>query len=113
MAVVGSGPSGLTCAVELRRRGHDVVLFDEHDSPGGILVQGIPEHRLPRDVLTYETDWILSHGITFKGGLPGGLVALVIGTVLARNLRVRVGDELTLLGSGRDGSFAAAIARHR
>jgi indolepyruvate ferredoxin oxidoreductase alpha subunit len=67
VAVVGAGPSGLTCAVELRRRGHEVVILDEHDTPGGVLVQGIPEHRLPREVLSYETDWVLGHGIEFKG----------------------------------------------
>jgi indolepyruvate ferredoxin oxidoreductase alpha subunit len=72
VAVVGAGPSGLTCAVELRRRGHEVVIFDEHDAPGGVLVQGIPEHRLPRDELSYETDWVLDHGIEFKGGIRLG-----------------------------------------
>jgi heterodisulfide reductase subunit A len=72
VAVVGSGPSGLACAHELRVRGHDVVVIDEHDVPGGLMVQGIPEHRLPRDVLTYETDWILGHGIEFRGGVRLG-----------------------------------------
>ncbi len=68
IAVVGAGPSGLACAHELRIRGHCVVVFDEHVDPGGLLVQGIPEHRLPRDVLAYEIEWILAHGIDFSGG---------------------------------------------
>jgi len=68
VAVVGAGPSGLACAHELRIRGHRVVVFDEHVDPGGLLVQGIPEHRLPRDVLAYEIEWILAHGIDFSGG---------------------------------------------
>jgi indolepyruvate ferredoxin oxidoreductase alpha subunit len=72
VAVVGAGPSGLACAHELRVRGHDAVILDEHDVPGGMLVQGIPEYRLPRDVLSYEADWILSHGIEFKGGVRLG-----------------------------------------
>jgi NADPH-dependent glutamate synthase beta subunit-like oxidoreductase len=72
VAVVGAGPSGLACAHELRVRGHEVVVLDEHEVAGGVLVQGIPEHRLPRDVLSYETSWILSHGIEFRGGVRLG-----------------------------------------
>jgi len=72
VAIVGAGPSGLACAHELRVRGHEVVVLDEHDEPGGVLVQGIPEHRLPRDVLTYEMNWILSHEIEFRGGVRIG-----------------------------------------
>lgn len=72
VAVVGAGPSGLACAHELRVRGHEVVLLDEHDTPGGLLVQGIPEHRLPRDVVSQETDWVLSHGVEFRHNLRLG-----------------------------------------
>jgi NADPH-dependent glutamate synthase beta subunit-like oxidoreductase len=87
VAVIGSGPSGLACAHELRVRGHEVALFDEHEIPGGLLVQGIPGHRLPREVLAYESDWILSHGIEFRGG-------------------VRLGRDVTVGGLLEDG-FAA------
>jgi indolepyruvate ferredoxin oxidoreductase alpha subunit len=90
VTVVGAGPSGLACAHELRVRGHDVVLMDEHDVPGGVLVQGIPEHRLPREVLSYETDWILSHGIEFRGG-------------------VRLGRETTVKGLLEDGFDAVYL----
>jgi len=79
VAVVGAGPSGLACAHELRVRGHDVVILDEDDRPGGMLVQAIPNYRLPRDVLSYETDWILGHGIQFKGGRRLGREATVRG----------------------------------
>jgi indolepyruvate ferredoxin oxidoreductase alpha subunit len=48
VAIVGAGPSGLACAHELRLRGHAVEILDEAVRPGGVLVQGIPEHRLPR-----------------------------------------------------------------
>ena len=72
VAVVGAGPSGLACAHELALRGHEVVVLDEHATPGGLLVQGIPEHRLPREVLSHETDWILGHGIEFRGGVRLG-----------------------------------------
>jgi indolepyruvate ferredoxin oxidoreductase alpha subunit len=79
VAVVGAGPSGLACAHESRLRGHEVVVLDEHDEPGGMLVQGIPEYRLPREVLSYETDWILGHGIEFRGGVRLGRDATVRG----------------------------------
>jgi indolepyruvate ferredoxin oxidoreductase alpha subunit len=72
VAVVGAGPSGLACAHELRRRGHAVTVFDEHHEPGGLLAQGIPEHRLPRDVLRHEIAFVLGHGIEFRGGVRLG-----------------------------------------
>jgi formate dehydrogenase major subunit len=107
VAVVGAGPSGLACAHELRVRGHEVVLFDDHELPGGLLVWGIPEHRLPREVLSHETSWILSHGIEFKGGVRLGrdltvtellddrfdAVYLGVGAMTGRRLGVP-GDEL-------------------
>ena len=107
VAIVGAGPSGLACAHELRRRGHEVEILDEHARPGGVLVQGIPEHRLPRDVLSYETDWILSHGVEFKGGvrlgrdvtlaglLEQGFDAVYLGIGAMAGLRLGVhGDDL-------------------
>jgi len=90
VAIVGAGPSGLACAHELRLRGHAVELLDEADRPGGVLVQGIPEHRLPRDVLSYETDWILSHGVAFKDG-------------------VRLGRDVTLAGLFEQGFDAVYL----
>jgi indolepyruvate ferredoxin oxidoreductase alpha subunit len=72
VAVVGAGPSGLACALELRLRGHEVVTLDEHDSPGGLLTQAIPAHRLPRPVLDQETDWIIAHGIALRSGVRVG-----------------------------------------
>jgi len=49
VAVVGSGPAGLTCAADLARRGHDVTIFESLHTPGGVLVYGIPEFRLPKE----------------------------------------------------------------
>ncbi len=49
VAVVGSGPAGLTCAVDLGRMGHDVTVFESLHTPGGVLVYGIPEFRLPKE----------------------------------------------------------------
>ena len=56
VAVVGSGPSGLTCAVDLGRMGHDVTIFESLHTPGGVLVYGIPEFRLPKAVIRAEIE---------------------------------------------------------
>lgn len=57
VAVVGSGPAGLTCAVDLGREGHKVVIYESLHSPGGVLVYGIPEFRLPKSVVQAEIDY--------------------------------------------------------
>ena len=54
MAVVGSGPGGLTAAGELARSGHEVTVFEAFHAPGGVLIYGIPEFRLPKDVVQAE-----------------------------------------------------------
>jgi len=56
VAVVGSGPAGLTCAVDLGRMGHDVTIFESLHIPGGVLVYGIPEFRLPKSVIRAEIE---------------------------------------------------------
>jgi glutamate synthase (NADPH/NADH) small chain len=57
VAIVGSGPAGLTCAVDVAREGHEVVIFESLHSPGGVLVYGIPEFRLPKGVVHGEIDY--------------------------------------------------------
>ena len=57
VAIVGSGPAGLTCAVDLGRQGHEVVIFESLHAPGGVLVYGIPEFRLPKSVVHGEIDY--------------------------------------------------------
>ena len=56
IAIVGSGPSGLTCAVDLGKMGHDVTIFESLHTPGGVLVYGIPEFRLPKSVIRAEIE---------------------------------------------------------
>ncbi len=62
VAVVGAGPAGLTVAGDLARIGHDVTLFEALHKPGGVLVYGIPEFRLPKDIVQAEVDYILKLG---------------------------------------------------
>ncbi len=63
VAVVGGGPAGLTAAYFLRLKGHDVKIFDMMPKLGGMMRYGIPNYRLPKDLLDKEIEWILSLGI--------------------------------------------------
>ena len=63
VAIVGSGVAGLTAARELIRLGHQVSVFEKHDTPGGMLNQGIPAFRLPRDVIEFEIGQVLALGV--------------------------------------------------
>lgn len=62
IAVVGSGPSGLTCACDLLRLGHEVTIYEALHEPGGVLTYGIPEFRLPKDIVRREIDQIRQLG---------------------------------------------------
>ncbi|MBN2079344.1 MAG: NADPH-dependent glutamate synthase [Spirochaetes bacterium] len=63
VAIIGSGPAGLTAAGELRRLGYDVTIFEALHSPGGVLVYGIPEFRLPKDIVHYEISALEKMGV--------------------------------------------------
>ena len=66
IAVVGAGPSGIACAVELRKLGYDVTIFEKENYLGGILMYGIPEYRLPKKIVTDVIDDLLDLGIKVK-----------------------------------------------
>ena len=66
IAVIGSGPSGLTCACELRKLGYEVVLFEAFHKLGGVLIYGIPSFRLPKDIVNYEIDNLRKMGVEIK-----------------------------------------------
>ncbi|MEM3012756.1 MAG: NADPH-dependent glutamate synthase, partial [Candidatus Hadarchaeales archaeon] len=66
VAVVGSGPAGLTAAAELARRGHAVTIFEALHAPGGVLVYGIPEFRLPKEIVFAEVEYVKSLGVELK-----------------------------------------------
>ena len=63
MAVIGSGPSGLTCAGDLRKMGYDVTIFEAFHKSGGVLVYGIPQFRLPKEIVQVEIDNLIAMGV--------------------------------------------------
>jgi NADPH-dependent glutamate synthase beta subunit-like oxidoreductase/Pyruvate/2-oxoacid:ferredoxin oxidoreductase delta subunit len=66
IAIIGSGPAGLSCAYQLARRGYPVTVFEAFSQPGGMLRYGIPKYRLPREVLDAEIQKILDVGVELK-----------------------------------------------
>ena len=66
VAIVGSGPAGLTVAADLVQRGHEVVMFESLHLPGGVLMYGIPEFRLPKEIVQTEVDYIKKLGVDVK-----------------------------------------------
>jgi len=72
IAVVGSGPSGASCAYQLARRGYKVTVFESLPHLGGMLRYGIPEYRLPRDIIDAEYQRIADCGVEFKTGVTIG-----------------------------------------
>ncbi len=72
VAIIGSGPAGLACAYFLAIEGYEVTVFEKHDVLGGMLVLGIPEYRLPRDVIEAEIQTIRDLGVAFKTGVEIG-----------------------------------------
>jgi len=63
VAIVGSGPAGLTCAGDLAKMGHNVTVFEALHEPGGVLMYGIPEFRLPKEIVKAEIDYIQKLGV--------------------------------------------------
>lgn len=92
VAVIGSGPAGLTCAGELARKGYEVTVFEALHEPGGVLVYGIPEFRLPKDLVKREiqkikdlgveiiTNVIVGKSVTIEDLLADGYQAIFVGS---------------------------------
>jgi NADH-quinone oxidoreductase subunit F len=105
IAIIGAGPSGLSCAYFLARLGYKPVIFESESKPGGMLLQGIPAYRLPRDILEREIKTIKDMGvkiktktklgkdITLKGLKDKGYEALFIGVGAPLGSRMRVKGE--------------------
>jgi glutamate synthase (NADPH/NADH) small chain len=66
VAVIGSGPASITVAADTRREGHDVTMFEAFHKPGGVLIYGIPEFRLPKDIVRNEIDLLQKMGVKLE-----------------------------------------------
>ncbi len=77
VAIVGSGPAGLTCAADLSKLGYEVTIFEAFHVAGGVLMYGIPEFRLPKDVVQAEVDYVRSLGVEIKLDHVIGKIATV------------------------------------
>ena len=73
IAIVGSGPAGLTAAFYLRKAGHAVTIFDDNEKPGGMLVYGIPAYRLPKNVVEKIVKMLTRIGVVFKQKIKLGV----------------------------------------
>ncbi len=93
VAVIGSGPAGLTCAGELAKMGYQVTIFEALHAPGGVLVYGIPEFRLPKAIVRQEVEYVKSLGVEIQ-------VNMVVGkTFTLEDLR-DAGYEAFFIGTG-------------
>ena len=94
VAVVGSGPSGLACAGDLAKIGYDVTIFEALHTPGGVLVYGIPEFRLPKDIVKKEIETLKELGVKIETNV-------IIGkTISVDALMSEYGFESVFIGSG-------------
>jgi glutamate synthase (NADPH/NADH) small chain len=66
VGIIGTGPAGLTVAADIRREGHDVTLFEAFHKPGGVMIYGIPEFRLPKEIVQKEIDTLVAMGCELK-----------------------------------------------
>ena len=96
VAIVGSGPAGLAAAYDLIRIGYGVTVFEAQPAAGGMLISGIPEHRLPRDVLKRDIDYLEALGIEIKTGTP-----IDLGQGIDNLLDQDYGAVLLALGAGK------------
>ncbi len=93
VAVVGAGPAGLTCAGDLAKMGYDVTIFEAFHTPGGVLMYGIPEFRLPKALVQKEIDSLRQMGVEIKTNM-------VIGKVFSLDELIEEGYEAMFIGSG-------------
>ncbi len=93
VAVIGAGPAGLTCAGDLARYGHEVTVFEALHAPGGVLMYGIPEFRLPKDIVQAEVDYVRSLGVEIR-------LNAVVGKINTVNELLEEGYDAIFLGTG-------------
>jgi glutamate synthase (NADPH) small chain len=93
VAIVGSGPAGLTCAADLARLGYQVTIFEAFHSPGGVLMYGIPEFRLPKDLVQREINNLQKIGVKIKTNM-------VIGKIFTVDELFEQGYKAVFIGTG-------------
>ncbi len=93
VAVIGSGPAGLTCAGDLAKLGYDVTIFEAFHTPGGVLMYGIPEFRLPKSLVQSEIDTVRKLGVDI-------ITNMVIGKSITVDELTEEGFEAVFIGSG-------------
>ena len=93
VAVIGSGPSGLTCAGDLAKKGYSVTVFEALHAAGGVLIYGIPEFRLPKSIVKKEVDNLTALGVEIKTNM-------VIGKTLTVDELFDMGYEAVFIGTG-------------
>ena len=93
VAVIGSGPSGLTCAGDLAKLGYEVTIFEAFHKAGGVLVYGIPEFRLPKAIVQKEVENLEALGVKVE-------TDMVIGRVLSIDEIMEMGFKAVFIGSG-------------
>ncbi len=93
VAIVGSGPAGLTAAADLCMSGHEVTVFEALHTPGGVLVYGIPEFRLPKDIVRREIAGIEKMGVTIRSNM-------VIGKISTVDELLEAGFDAIFVGTG-------------
>ena len=94
VAIVGSGPSGLTAAGDLVQKGHQVHVFEALHTPGGVLVYGIPEFRLPKQIIREQIDYMRAMGVEFETDVVVGK------TVTLDELMNEEGYDAVFIGTG-------------
>lgn len=93
VAVIGSGPAGLTCAGDLAKKGYSVTVFEALHAAGGVLVYGIPEFRLPKSIVKKEVDNLKAMGVEIETNI-------IIGKTLTVDELFEKGYEAVFIGSG-------------
>ena len=96
VAVIGSGPSGLTCAGDLAKKGYDVTVFEALHLAGGVLVYGIPEFRLPKPIVQKEVDGLKALGVKVETNMVIGRV-VSIDELMSEISGLRIGDRVRLV----------------
>jgi glutamate synthase (NADPH/NADH) small chain len=93
-AIIGSGPAGLTAAADLRREGHEVTIFEAFHKPGGVMIYGIPEFRLPKAIVQAEIDILMKMGVKIRTNF------LIGRTRKLKDLLEADGYDAIFIGSG-------------